>query len=193
MSKKFWVIIISFWLSCVIAGLCTYYYIYYLQKQERKQFVSEFIYENVTEIQEGSITSPTVHYDAQLFLNKIQQVLEEMNRYEEKISTMIHSNDHLNSNLDTILAAYQQSKLLRKQFANVEITNSSLFEKKQSEKIADATVNYLEASSIYYIITAKKLKQSTPFIEQQYKTAQETLSTLKSSLLVVMESHSEIE
>ena len=193
MSKKFWLIIISFWLACILAGLCTYYYIYYSQKLERKQFVSEFKYENGTEIQQESNTPSTSHYDGQLFLNEIQQVLELMNTYEEKISKMIHSKDNLHSNLDYILTAYQQSKLLRQQFKNVEITNSSLFQKIQFEKIADATVNFIEASSSYYIISAKKLKQSTPFLEQQHKTAQDTLTTSKSHLSVIIESYSESE
>ena len=193
MNKKFWLIIISFWFACIIAGLCTYYYIFYSQKLEREQYVSEFKYENIIDIQVESITSPTIQYDAEPFLNEIQHVLETMNQHEEKISTIIHNNDNLNSNLDYILTAYQQSKFLRKKFTNTEITNSSLHKKKQLEKIADATVNYIEASSMYYIISAKKLKQSTPFLEQQYKTVHNSLSTSKSHLFDVIGSYAENE
>ena len=187
MSKKFWGIIISFWFACIIAGSCTYFYFYYSQKQERKQFIAEFNYDNVTVTQEKSKTSPNVQYDANLIINEIQLVIEKMNQFEANISTMVQSQDYLNDNLDALLTSYQQSKFIMEQFANVEITNSPLLQKKKYEKIADATYNYLHASSIYYIIFAKKLKQSTPFLEQQYKTAQETLATSKSQLLAVIE------
>ena len=187
MSKKFWVMIISIWSACIIAGSCTYFYIYYSQKQERKQFVAEFNYDNVTVTQEKNKISPIIQYDAHLFINEIQLVIEKMNQLEANITTMVHRNDHLNANLDDLLTAYQQSKFIMEQFANVEITNSPLMQKKQYEKIADATYNYLHASSIYYIVFAKKLKQSTPSLEQQYKTAQETLATTKSQLLAVIE------
>ncbi len=191
MNKKLWLFIISFWIACLIAGLCTYFYIYSSQKQVREQFISEFKYNYETEIQEGNHSSPIVQYDAQLFLKEIQQVLEKMNQYEEKISTMVNKNGQLQSNLDYILTAYQQSKWIKQQFTNVEITNSSFLQKKQFEKIADATVDYLHASSIYYIISAKKMMHSTSFLEQQYETAQNTLSTSKSHLNMIIELNSE--
>lgn len=193
MNKKFWVIIISFWIACIIAGSCTYFYIYYSQKQERKQFVAEFNYEDVTEMQEKSSISPNAQYDTNAFLNEIQQVIESMNQYEENISPTLHNKDTLNSNLEYILTAYQQAKFKMEQFANVEITNSSLVQKKQFEEIANATYHYLHASSIYFIISAKKLKYSTDFLEQQHKAAKDTLITSKSKLLAVMDLYSEDE
>lgn len=190
MSRRFWVIIISFWSACIIAGMCTYFYISYTQKQERLQFISEFNYDEVSEVAKENRAAPVVRYESHLFLNEVQQVLDTMNEYEENIAKMIHHNDHNNSNLEYILSAYQQAKLFKQQFANVEITNSnSGFKEKQFKQIAEATYSYLHTSSIFYIISGQKLKQSTAFIEQQYKTAQDTLSSSKSYLLTAVKLH----
>ena len=192
MSRRFWVIIISFWSACIIAGMCTYFYISYTQKQERLQFISEFNYDEVSKISKESRAAPVVRFESHLFLNEVQQVLDTMNQYEENIAKIIHHNDHNHSNLEYILSAYQQAKLFKQQFANVEITNTySGFKEKQFEQIAEATYNYLHTSSIFYIISGKKLKKSTAFIEQQYKTAQDTLSTSKSYLSTAVKLHSD--
>ena len=189
MSRRFWVIIISFWSACLIAGTCTYFYISYTQKQERLQFISDFNYDEVSEVSKENRATPVVQYESHLFLNEVQQVLDTMNQYEENIAKMIHHNDHNNSNLEYILSAYQQAKIFKQQFANVEITNTHLFQEKQFEQIAEATYNYLHTSSTFYIISGQKLKQSTAFIEQQYKTAQDTLSSSKSYLSTAVKLH----
>ena len=191
MSRRFWVIIISFWSACIIAGMCTYFYISHTQKQERLQFISDFNYDEVSEVAKENRTAPVVRYESHLFLNEVQQVLDTMIEYEEKIAKMIHHNNYNHSNLEYILSAYQQAKLFKQQFANVEITNTSLFQEKQFEQIAEATYNYLHTSSIFYIISGKKLKKSTAFIEQQYKTAHETLSSSKSYLSTAVKLHSD--
>ena len=190
MSRRFWVIIISFWSACIIAGMCTYFYISYTQKQERLQFISDFNYDEVSEVAKENRAAPVVQYESHLFLNEVQQVLDTMNEYEVNIEKMIHNNDHNNSNLEYILYAYQQAKIFKQEFANVEITNSnSGFKEKQFEQIAEATYSYLHTSSIFYIISGQKLKQSTAYIDQQYKTAQDTLSSSKSYLLTAVKLH----
>ena len=189
MSRRFWVIIISFWSACIIAGMCTYFYISYTQKQERLQFISDFNYDDASEVAKENRATPVVRYESHLFLNEVQQVLDTMNQYEENIAKMIHHNDHNNSNLEYILSAYQQAKIFKQQFANVEIANTYLFQEKQFEQIAEATYNYLHTSSIFYIISGQKLKQSTAYIDQQYKTAQDTLSSSKSYLLTSVKLH----
>ena len=117
-----------------------------------------------------------------------------MSPYEENIEKMSErSNEHYDKNLAYILSAYQQAKLFKQQFANVEIVNTYLLQEKQFEQIAEATYNYLHASSIFYIISAQKLKQSTSFLEQQYNTAQDNLASTKSYLLTAVKLHKENE
>lgn len=179
MGKKFWKFVILFWISMLIVGASTVLYIKQQQMKERKQFVAQFNYDAPKE--EGtsnfnvSLNGKDYTYEEQQFLQSIQETVNKVEEYESKIATLTNNDKAL----EYMLNAYQDTKHLLTFIENNTVPTSGLLNEKVYEKINNATINYLQASSIYFIVRARIIHRSIDTLQKQSEDAAKTMAQTK--------------
>lgn len=183
MSKRFWTIIVSLWLALLISGFAAYKYIEHLHQNERQELIFNYVYaEDDKKENQAQENYPIVQYESDVLIEKLSSMYNHLTADEEALSASLSISDaeKKEAALARTIEAYQRAKDYVPLFANIEITNASLLQKKQLEKLSTAAYNYSEASATYFIICANYLKsKKRDNIEQDYKIVQENLKTTK--------------
>ena len=189
MSKKFWTIIISFWLFCLIAGTISYRYIVHSQDVDRKLFVAQYNYEEVVEDDEQELPSiteqyPLKSYSKSMFLQLSEESFKKIQQLENSLQQYMNAGDY-DLAIKVALEGYEKTKTYIKQFGNNEFTDATTLEKNYFEKMAYHLHFYAKYASLYFIVSAKKMNGSNETIEQQQTAAFESLTSAKEAFTKV--------
>ena len=189
MSKKFWTIIISFWLFCLIAGTISYRYIVHSQDVERKLFVSQYNYEEVVEDDQQELPPitaqyPIKSYSKSTFLQLSEESFKKIQQLENSLQQYMNADDY-DSAIKVALEGYEKTKTYIEQFGNNEFTDATTLEINYFEKMAYHLHFYAKYASLYFIVSAKKINGSNETIEQQQKAAFESLTSAKEAFTKV--------
>lgn len=187
MSKKFWMIIISFWLFCLIAGTISYRYIVHSQEVERKLFVAQYNYEKVDEEVDEEIEQelppitaqyPLKSYSKSTFLQLSEESFQKIQQLETSLQQFMNAGDK-DSAIKVALEGYEKTKSYIEQFGNNEFTDATTLESNYFEKMAYHLHYYAKYASLYFIVSAKKMKGTSETLEQQQTAALESLTSAK--------------
>ena len=183
MSKKFWAIIISFWLFCLIGGIISYRYIVHSQEVERKLFVAQYNYEEVVEDDEQELPPitaqyPLKSYSKSMFLQLSEESFKKIQQLENSLQQYMNAGEH-DSAIKVALEGYAKTKTYIEQFGNNEFTDATTIEKNYFEKMAYYLHYYAKYASLYFIVSAKKMNGSNETLEQQQTAAFESLTSAK--------------
>ena len=197
MSKKFWMIIISFWLFCLIAGTITYRYILHSQDVERKLFVAQYNYEEVVEEDEQELPPitaqyPLKSYSKQTFLELSEESFQKIQQLENPLQQFMNAGDQ-KSAIKVALEGYEKTKSYIEQFGNNEFTDANTLEENYFKKMAYHLHYYAKYASLYFIISAKKMNGSNETIEQQQAAAFESLTSAKEAFTKVFNTYKEVK
>ncbi len=192
MGKKFWTVVITFWLVLLIAGYASYLYIDQMQEDERKDFIFNYVYaeENDTAASNINLNFDKVSYTADNFINKALQMHTDLSILETKISGKLPSADDevRKAALSQSIKAYQTAKNFEPQFANIELLDTGVLQRKQLEKLATYARNYIQAYSTYFVISANAFKTAKrASIDEDMQHASANLQATKTSFLEVLD------
>lgn len=181
MSKKFWKVSIWLWVCIIFITVGAVLYIQYDQNKERKAFVASFQYN--TDEKSWSANDPHVAYT----MNELLSLAESL---ETSISIDLSTaSEQINTGTATqqsFIAFYTSATEYAQKVTNVEITDGALVKQKQYEKIAQQAYTYAQNAAKYYIISAKKIKDSSETIQAQLEQAQIATTTAQKELQTIL-------
>ena len=197
MSKKFWMIIISFWMFCLIAGTITYRYIVHSQQVERKLFVAQYNYEEVDEDIEQELPPitaqyPLKSYSKSTFLQLSEETSQKIQQLESSFQQYMNVGDQ-ESAIKVALEGYEKTKSYIEQFGHNEFTDATTLEKSYFEKMAYHLHYYAKYASLYFIVSAKKLNGTNETLEQQQTAALQSLTSAKEAFMKVSTKYKDIQ
>lgn len=183
MSKKFWIITISFWMFCLIAGAISYRYIVHSQDIERKLFIAEYNYEEVLENDEQALPPittqyPVKSYSKSTFFELSEQSYQKIQQFEKSLQQYMAAGDR-EAAIKVALEGYEKMKTYIEQFGNPTFTDATTLEKNFLEKMAYHLHFYAKYASLFFIISAKKMNGTNQTIEAQQVAALESATSAK--------------
>lgn len=192
MGKKFWIVVIAFWLALLIAGYASYLYIDQMQEDERKEFIFNYVYaeDNEKAANNINLNYEKIPYTEDDFIKKALQMHTDLSSVESEISAKLATKDPevKKAALSQSIKAYQSAKNFIPQFANIELQDTSLLQRKRLEKLATYARDYIQAHATYFVISANAFKTAKrPSIDEDMQHAKANLQAAKASFLEVLD------
>lgn len=192
MGKKFWTVIISFWLALIITGYASYLYIGQMQEDERKEFIFNYVYAADDESAASNINlnHEKISYTSDDLIKKALQMQTDLSILETEISAKLPSANAevRKAALSQSINAYQTAKNYVPQFANIELLDTGLLQRKRLEKLATYSRDYIKAYATYFAISANVFKTAKrASIDEDLQHATTNLQVVKNSFQEVLD------